>query len=655
MGTSQQESTMAKPKSKSKSGPARQAATAASARAEALERMHRLIRAQGEALLMRPNVTSVAIGYKRDGDRLTDELALQFSVERKMAPETLAAESIPVLPKTIEFEGVQIPTDVVERNYQNNYTRVALAPKDGRKSRQDPLRAGISVGHVNSSGGTLGLIVRDGLSGEPLILSNWHVLCGTQGQPGDLVVQPGRYDDDRVDANRVGVLRRSHLGLAGDCAVASIEQRRFALEVLGLGTQVKALGKPELGDLVVKSGRTTGVTYGRVSRIDGVFKLSYDGKPAQAVGGFEIEPSPQHPSEKNEISKGGDSGSAWLAADPRTGKATDVMLGLHFGGDAEGSDGEFALACYAHSVFQKLEIEPLAGAASANQAQAQAATRSTADALRRGFDAHFLDFEVPRPGFDSKLSRQLKGLNGGKFIDYCHFSVWLSGKRKLPACVAWNVDGNSKKSLSRKGIEFVKDDRDGLDAYQIGDELYDGNDFDRGHVARRDDLVWGVMAQARQANVDSFFFTNMTPQHKRFNQSQLKGQWGLLENAILDDVELRHLRVSLMGGPILAADDPVYREVQIPREFWKVVFYTDDSDGENKARAFVLTQRDLVGAMAPEALELEAFRWYQVSLASIEKRTGVRFARELHALDTKFPEALGPQARLVTGNAFFVD
>jgi endonuclease G len=72
------------------------------------------------------------------------------------------------------------------------------------------------------------------------------------------------------------------------------------------------------------------------------------------------------------------------------------------------------------------------------------------------------------------------------------------------------------------------------------------------------------------ANEDSFYFTNMTPQHERFNQSKLKGLWGRLENAVFDEAEPLDLKVSLFAGPILSADDPLYKrpdeglEVQIP-------------------------------------------------------------------------------------------
>jgi endonuclease G len=611
-----------------------------------------LIRAEGEGLLKRPNVTSVGIGLKQVGGKTTDVPSLQVTVEQKMSPEALVANAIPPLPQAIEFEGRQIPIDVLQRSYVPSFQVVELQAKPARKVRQDTICGGLSIGHVRSTAGTIGAIVRDVASGKPLILSNWHVLSGASGVPGDTIVQPGPFDDDRVAQNLVGKLVRSHLGIAGDCAVASIENRQVDLRLLELDTTVARIGRPEIGDLVVKSGRTTGVTFATVTRVEALFKMPYEGVGERAISGFELEPAPTHPAPENEISKGGDSGSVWMAVDPKTGRVTDTMLGLHFGGEADGSEGEFALACYAQSVFQKLEVEPF-GAESAAQALGPE-QRQRESPLRTGFSSDFLDFSVPKPTFQSKVAKDLKGLRGQDSIEYCHFTVWLSGSRKLPLCSAWNIDGDKKKTIDRKGLKFVKDMRDGLDEFQIGDELYRNNDIDRGHLARRDDLVWGSMAEARQANEDSFFFTNMTPQHRAFNQSMLNGKWGLLENAVLEDVVLRHLRVSLMGGPVLSSDDRPYRGVQIPRQFWKAVFFTDNEDGANKARAFLLTQDDLLKTLKPEALELEEFRWYQVPLGKIEMMTGLHFARELHQIDTKFPEGAGTQAILIEGSNFFL-
>jgi endonuclease G len=159
------------------------------------------------------------------------------------------------------------------------------------------------------------------------VLSNWHVLHGPDGALGDEVVQPGKHDDNRVDRNRLGTLVRSHLGVAGDCAVARIEDRGFDSAILELGVVPERLGEPELGDPVVKSGRTTGVTRGLVRRVDTIVKLDCGGQVGeQNIGCVEIGPDPEHPAADEEISRGGDSGSLWLFADQNG--PTTVMAGL---------------------------------------------------------------------------------------------------------------------------------------------------------------------------------------------------------------------------------------------------------------------------------------------------------------------------------------
>ena len=116
------------------------------------------------------------------------------------------------------------------------------------------------------------------------------------------------------------------------------------------------------------------------------------------------------------------------------------------------------------------------------------------------------------------------------------------------------------------------------------------------------------------------------------------------------------LRVSLMGGPILRKNDPKFEGIPIPTEFWKLVACTDNADGEDKVRAFILTQRNLIDELVePEGLELGEFRVFQVSLRRIEQESGVRFTTAFKRLDTMpaGPEALGrrPSVRLITTQA----
>jgi endonuclease G, mitochondrial len=212
--------------------------------------------------------------------------------------------------------------------------------------------------------------------------------------------------------------------------------------------------------------------------------------------------------------------------------------------------------------------------------------------------------------------------------------------------VAWNIDGSEIKKYDRKGLEFQLDPR--IDAqYQIGNDVYADNKLDRGHIARRADLVWGPATTAKAANRDSFYYTNIAPQHQAFNQSERHGLWGLLENAIYEDVEVEALRVAVMGGPVFKADDMTYRGIRIPAAFWKAIFYRED--GVLRSRAYVLTQDNLLDDI--EALQLDPFRVYQISFDDLELRAKLRFDPALKAADTFAPQSATPQVVGVPGRA----
>ena len=207
-------------------------------------------------------------------------------------------------------------------------------------------------------------------------------------------------------------------------------------------------------------------------------------------------------------------------------------------------------------------------------------------------------------------------------LDYEHFTVRMHPTRRLAWWVAWNIDGLRLfpgEDISRSGERFRLDPR--LPAeQQTGEGAYAANDLDRGHLARRSDLLWGTLEEALRANSDSFHFTNIAPQRSGFNQSGRGGTWGLLENAVLELDGLEERRVSVLAGPVLADDDPPYRDlVQLPAAFWKVVVYR--LDGQLTARAFLLTQ-SLDGI---EPAFLDDFDTWMVPLELLEERTGLAF------------------------------
>lgn len=174
-----------------------------------------------------------------------------------------------------------------------------LQPHITRYQRPIPLgvSGGTTVGvsrsdrYVICCGGTLGSLVTK--NNRYYILSNYHVLNPSldRSQVGDLVIQPGPLDsqcnitDDSVVAklSEWEPIRPSTNELIRppnriDASLAEIIPDKVRTDgyIEGLGIISTSIVEPMLGMRVVKSGRTTGITYGIIEGIDVNVIVSYD-------------------------------------------------------------------------------------------------------------------------------------------------------------------------------------------------------------------------------------------------------------------------------------------------------------------------------------------------------------------------------------------
>jgi endonuclease G len=207
-------------------------------------------------------------------------------------------------------------------------------------------------------------------------------------------------------------------------------------------------------------------------------------------------------------------------------------------------------------------------------------------------------------------------------LPYTHFTVVFEPARKLAAATAVNVDGSALIDLDRSD-DWRLDPRI-PPAQQAGPEVYARNDLDRGHLVRRRDPVWGP--DAAQANEGTFVYTNAAPQAATFNQGE--NLWAGVEDHVLDYARVNALRLSVFTGPVFAADDPLYRGVQIPRLFWKIAAWTTGEDEQLASAGFVLDQTpsldqiDLQALTATDVPPLGPFRTFQVPVQHIAELTG---------------------------------
>ncbi len=288
-------------------------------------------------LLKRRFVVGAGIGFKNGGD----EKAIVVLVEKKLPLEGLRPQDI--IPTayaafTETFEEY-LKTDVIEVGHL-----VALGDYDP-KSRMDvwnPAPGGVSAGHVGVTAGTLGMWVIDPTDGTFKGISNNHVFANSNdATKGDPIMQPGPLDDPQSKGYVLGRLDRfvpihfegeeSECGVAGAVVaatntVATVSRRQTRLQAVKPAAaknycdaalcapldasvidnrilelqHISGVGESQLGESVRKSGRTTGLTSGRVVVMEATVTVDYGGGRT-AIFDDQVITTP--------MSAGGDSGS----------------------------------------------------------------------------------------------------------------------------------------------------------------------------------------------------------------------------------------------------------------------------------------------------------------------------------------------------------
>lgn len=297
------------------------------------------------------NVVGVGRGPKTRGGLRTSEDCIVVLVKKKLPENVLCAQEI--VPTTVRG----VPTDVVEVG--------ELRFLASRRGRMRPARPGVSIGHGKITAGTFGAVVWDRRTGQPLILSNNHVLANAtsgrdgRARQGDPILQPGVVDGGTVERDRIAVLDRfvpvHMLGRVPPCLVSRSAERAVNnwLRLTGTSVRVeivtrplfgrvntvdvalarpvdphvvdpgilelgyvKGVTEPKVGTVVLKSGRTTGVTQSEITVIDATVTIVYSGNTTATFRDQFLTSS---------MADGGDSGSLLVDSEMRA-------VGLLFAG-----------------------------------------------------------------------------------------------------------------------------------------------------------------------------------------------------------------------------------------------------------------------------------------------------------------------------------
>lgn len=213
---------------------------------------------------------------------------------------------------------------------------LALTPADLRQIRR-PVVIGCSIGHVQTTAGTVGLIAKHRKTGRTVLLSNSHVLAQAGlAALGDAITQPGRLDGGGANDHVAALLDFVPMKTEGsnfiDAAIAVVDDS-IQLDVgtvPGIGAVTLVDGEPVLpGQTVMKVGRTSAFTEGEImaTELDDI-AVDYAGVGTVVFDDqIEIKGRPNKP-----FSTDGDSGSLIVNEQRRA-------IGLLFAGNPQLEDG----------------------------------------------------------------------------------------------------------------------------------------------------------------------------------------------------------------------------------------------------------------------------------------------------------------------------
>lgn len=307
----------------------------------------RVIEKHRQELAAESRVKQIGVGFKIKNRKITDTVAIIIFVTNRPTNKQLRDQHIQPIPK--EIDGVA--TDIIEIPGGFQLRRL---PDD---TRHRPFQGGVAV--INSrtpATGTLGIVVKrkageKGNSSKLYALTNNHVganedvegMSPPAAKKGDPWIQPGVHGKGRVPHDVIAKLyewnriKPSAPGMVNyyDAAIGEIVAKSVkdatANEIMEIG-RVKGADDINLGDKVMKRGRTTGKTIGTVISIMQTVSVEFNSFPCDFVEQVTIAGNP--PSKP--FSQPGDSGSVIVSQQKdRSTNAYKAMALLFAGAESE--------------------------------------------------------------------------------------------------------------------------------------------------------------------------------------------------------------------------------------------------------------------------------------------------------------------------------
>ena len=208
-------------------------------------------------------------------------------------------------------------------------------------------------------------------------------------------------------------------------------------------------------------------------------------------------------------------------------------------------------------------------------------------------------------GFKSSKNWYTPAKGKGERVKYTYYSLSYSEEFEQPLWVAYSLELEQLHKVVDRKDTFKEDPN-----IETGTASYNdykaAPDYDAGHM-----LGCRNMQFSCEAMSETFYMSNMSPQHKDLNRIR----WAHLEHLERSMVE-RNGKIYVVCGPVLNSVDTwigAENQIAVPKHYYKVIL---KRDGKNtKTIAFL---------MPNQKCELQ-LKDYVVSVDSVEALTGINF------------------------------
>lgn len=190
-----------------------------------------------------------------------------------------------------------------------------------------------------------------------------------------------------------------------------------------------------------------------------------------------------------------------------------------------------------------------------------------------------------------------------QIIHHTGYTVSYNKDLRLPNWVSYELTRQETKGKEKRGNNFIADPF--VKGAIATNSDYARSGYDKGHMAPAADMKWSPAAMK-----ESFYFSNMCPQHPQLNRRGWKNleekirDWAVADSAII-----------IICGPILEKQSKTIgkNKVAVPKQFFKVIL-----------SPFVKPVRG-IGFLFNNEMAVDPLSTYVVTIDSIERLTNMDF------------------------------